>query len=168
MDNIQSLRTDDCIDEVISLYANMVYRIAFSYTGKRDEADDIFQEVFIRYINYDKPFTSEEHRKAWLIRVTVNCSKSLFRSFWKRNIKPVEEVDEKETTFEMQEETDLYLALMKLPKKYRTVIHLYYYEDLSTKDISRILQENESTIRSRLKRGREKLKEYLREEWNYE
>jgi len=78
----QSLRKDDCLESVIEEYSTMVYRLAVSQTGNRTDADDVFQEVFLRYIRRERSFESEEHRKAWLIRVTVNCCKNYFNSAW--------------------------------------------------------------------------------------
>lgn len=161
---IQSLHTDDCIESVIRKYSDMVYRLAFSQTRVKSDADDIFQEVFLRYIRKNPEFESEEHRKAWLIRVTINCCKKLWLSSWKRKIMPLEDT----ISFEMQEEADLYYALEKLPCKYRIVIHLFYYEDLSVQQISEVLNIKQSTIRGQLTRARTKLKENLKGELCYE
>lgn len=162
---LHSLRTSECIDEIISLYSDMVYRLAFSHTGSRHDADDIYQEVFIRLINFDTAFVSEEHRKAWLIKVTINCCNKLWSSAWRRRAVLWEEESNTETkAFEIPEETALFYALQKLPAEYRVAIHLFYYEELSIREIAQILNEKESTIRSRLTRSRKKLKSLLKEE----
>ncbi len=116
----QSLRTDDCAEKVIKYYADMVYRLAFARTGTKYDADEVFQEVFMRYIKKQPVFENEEHRKAWLIRVTINCSKKLWNSVWKRKVVPLA----KTIPFETKEDIDLYNELQQLPKKYREVIHL--------------------------------------------
>lgn len=158
----QSLRTDDCIENVVKFYSNMVYRLAFSQTRNKSDADDIFQEVFMRYIKKQPQFETEEHRKAWLIRVTINCTKKLWASSWLKKTKPLDE----NMTFETREDTNLHYELQKLPIKYRVVIHLFYYEDLSIEEISSVLKRKPSTIRTQLTRARYKLKEILKEDYN--
>lgn len=98
-------------------------------------------------------FQSEEHKKAWLIRVTINCSKTILNSSF---IKHRTELDEN-LSFETPERHDIYYAVLKLPIKYKTVVHLYYYENYSIKEISNILRTNENTIKSRLARARKQL-----------
>ncbi len=156
----KSLRTDDCMDNVIKAYSNMVYRLAFSQTRNKSDADDIYQEVFFRYIRKKPQFETEEHRKAWLIRVTVNCCKKMWISSWRKKIVPLDET----IIFEMEEETNIHYELQKLPLKYRAVIHLFYYEDLSIEEISESLNQKPSTIRTQLTRARYKLKEILKED----
>lgn len=158
----QSLRTDDCPESVVKAYSNMVYRLAFSQTRNKSIADDIYQEVFLRYIRKKPNFESEKHRKAWLIRVTVNCCKKMWASSWIKKMVPLNET----IVFEMKEETDLYRELQKLPNKYRAVIHLFYYEDLSIEEISEILNQKPSTVRTQLTRARYKLKEILKEDYD--
>ena len=142
---------------MIEKYFDTVYRLALSQTQERHRADDVLQEVFLRYIRSDKLFESEEHIKAWLIRVTINCSKSSFTTAWSRRTVPLSE----DITFEMPEQEELYLTVAKLPKKYRAVIHLFYYEDLSVKDIAKCLKLKESTFKSQLHRAREMLRQML-------
>ena len=158
----QSLRTDDCMEEVVRIYSNMVYRLAFSQTRNKSDADDIFQEVFMRYIKKQPLFQSEDHRKAWLIRVTINCSKKFWASSWLKKTMPLNET----IVFKMKEDSHLNCELKKLPIKYRTVIHLFYYEDLSIEEISIILKRKPSTIRTQLTRARYKLKEILKEDYD--
>ncbi len=158
----QSLPTDDCMEDIIKAYSNMVYRLAFSQTRNRSYADDIYQEVFMRYIRNKLQFETEKHRKAWFIRVTVNCCKKMWVSAWMKKIVPLNET----ISFEMKEETNLHYELQKLPMKYRAVIHLFYYEDLSVEAISEALNQKPSTIRTQLTRARYKLKEILKEDYN--
>ena len=162
MMEIQSLRTDDCIDEVIDRYSNMVYRLALAQMKNKQDAEDIFQEVFLRYISKPRTFESEEHRKAWLIRVTISRSRSL-QTAWFRKTEPLDDSIAAETpTPETEAENDLSEYLELLPQKYRSVIHLFYYEELSTKEISEILDAKESTVRTWLTRARSILGEKLR------
>lgn len=159
--NTQSLRTDDCVDDVIERYAAMVYRLAFAEAKSRSDADDIFQEVFLRYINNSSAFENEDHRKAWLIRVTLNCAKKLWASSFYRRTTVLDE----SISYEIKEENDLHRALIQLPAKYSGVLHLFYYEDLSIEQISRTLGMKPSAVRTRLTRARRILKEKLKGEW---
>ena len=145
---------------ITELYFDKVYRLALSRTGSRSHADDVVQEVFIRFLKTDTVFESEEHAKAWLIKVTVNCSKNVFSSSWFKRTVPLSE----EITFNDSYSGDVYLTVSKLPQKYRTVIHLFYYEDMSIKQIADILGTKETTVKSQLHRAREMLKPMLDEE----
>lgn len=157
----QPLLEDDCTDRVIRFYSDMVYRLAFARTGSRNDADDVFQEVFLRYVKKKPLFQTEEHRKAWLIRVTINCSKKFWNSWWK---KKVEYLEEEAARFETREDADLYHELQQLAPKYREVIHLFYYEDLSIEEIGRILNRKKSTVRTQLTRARTMLRSILEED----
>lgn len=150
--------TDDHINDVLLKYSNMVYRLALSRTKNISDAEDIMQEVFLRLVKKAPEFESEEHRKAWLIRVTVNCSSKLHNSAWFRRTVPLEE----ELKFETAEKSEIYYAVMELPLKYRTVIHLFYYEDLPIATISDTLSIRESTVKSQLLRARQLLRVKLK------
>lgn len=158
---------NDCIDieinDVIEKYSSMVYRIAFSKTNSKNDADDIFQEVFLRYIKNKKPFKDEEHRKAWLIRVTVNCCNKLFSSSWFKKTEPLSEISDNATvTVSMDsDEKELYEAVMELPDNYRIVIYLFYYEEMSIDEISKALKISKSNVKVRLTRARNSLKKFL-------
>lgn len=158
----QSLRTDDCAENVIRFYSKMVYRLAFARTGTRHDADEVFQEVFLRYLKKQPVFKEEEHRKAWLIKVTINCSKKLWNSAWRKRTQPLEET----MMFETREDQGLYEQLQRLPAKYREVIHLFYYEDMSLEEISRVLNRKNATIRTQLTRARAMLKTILKEDYD--
>lgn len=149
--------------EIIDKYFDMIYRLALSRTGDKSHADDVTQEVFLRYIEQTKAFESEEHIKAWLIRVAINCSKDIFTSSWFKKTEPLNE----DIPFDTPEKGDVYYAMQELPQKYRTVIHLFYYEDFSVNEIAKYLKLNESTVRSQLHRGRELLKIKLKEGYDF-
>lgn len=155
--NFNQPTSDEFIDEVIDKYSDMVYKIAFSQTKNREDSDDIFQKVFLQIVKNTKPFQSEEHLKAWLIRTTLNFCKKLWSSAWNRHTVELN-ID---IPFEMEEQSDLYTFVLKLPDKYRIVIHLFYYEDMSITQISNALNIKENTIKSHLRRGRDLLKEKL-------
>lgn len=153
------------IEETVEKYKDRLFAVALNVTRNPDDADDAVQEAFISYYKNVTDFESESHIKAWLIRVTVNKAKDISSSFWKRHSQSLEEY--KETlTFEQPEDSGLFDAVMALPDKYRVAIHLYYYEEYSIKEISEILNEKETTVKSHLSRGRMLLKEKLKEEWN--
>lgn len=148
------------IDDVIHTYRDMVYRLAFARMGTKYDADEVFQEVFVRYLNKQPKFRDEEHRKAWLIRVTVNCCNKLWNSSWRKKTETLQE----NLVWETPEDHDLHQALQQLPVKYREVIHLFYYEELSTAQIADILHRKDATIRTQLTRARTMLRNILKEE----
>ncbi len=155
-----SLRTDESIDEVVERYADMVYRLACAQTGRRDSADDVFQEVFLRLVRRNPTFASEEHRKAWLGRGTPNCCKKLGASAWRRHVVPVERLPEHGQADDF-EALALRDALARLPEKDRAALHLFYGEGLTSREIGAITGEKEASVRSRLSRARAQ----LRKEW---
>jgi RNA polymerase sigma-70 factor (ECF subfamily) len=163
-----SLSVNEQIDEVLRTYADMVYKLALSQTKNRADADDVFQEVFVRYMRNTKPFASEEHQKAWLIRVTINCSRKLMRSAWFRRTVALTDRPTEPPTFDTKEKSEVYEAVLRLPRKYRTAIHLFYYEDMSIADIGKALRLPESTVKSHLARARRLLKQQLEGEWDHE
>lgn len=162
MEKDERIRLD--AEEVLNEYSDMVFRLAFARTGNQSDAQDIMQEVFLKYMQSDKTFADREHLKAWLIRVTINVAKNMMTSAWHKNTTNLEEADA--VTVEIKEKSNVYYAVLELPEKYREVIHLFYYEGYSIEEISRILEMNESTVKSRLRRGRQKLKEILGGDWD--
>ncbi|WP_298018246.1 RNA polymerase sigma factor [uncultured Dysosmobacter sp.] len=148
--------TADAVDR----YGAVVYRMACAQTRSRQDADDIFQDVFLRYHRSAPVFESEEHRKAWLLRVTVNRARSLFTAPWRQRAVPLEDV----YACTDPEASAVDMALARLSGKYRSVIHLYYYEGYGTDEIAEILNRPPSTVRAQLTRARQKLKELLKEE----
>lgn len=146
--------------QIIKRNSDLVYKLAFSQMKNKDDADDVYQEVFLRYIKYRIIFDNPDHEKAWFIRVTLNCCKTVFNSFWRTKVTEFNEISE---TAEYNRE-DLSYALEKLPKKYNAVLHLFYYEDLSVEDISEILKIKQANVRMLLTRARRKLKEIIERE----
>ena len=147
-------------DIVFEKYHNTVYRLALARTQNISDAEDIVQTVFLRLVGATTVFNDEEHIKAWLIKVTVNASKNLMLSSWMRLTSPLDE----NISTQMAETGEVYHAVMKLPVKYRTAIHLFYYEGYTCSQIADLLNTNEATIKTRLKRAREKLKLALKGE----
>jgi len=164
-----NLSTEDIIDK----YADMVYRLAVNEMGNRDDAQDVFQEVFMRLVRYRERISTEEHLKAWLIRVTINCARKQQTAAWRKNVTYLEQEDGEhipdeasEKPFSEVENTDssVVSAVAGLPEKYRTVIYLFYYEEKSVSEIAALLSEKESTVKSKLHRAREMLKTKLKGE----
>ena len=143
-------------------YMDTIYRVAYSWTKNSDDANDVTQDVLIQLYKTTKEFESDSHLKNWLIRVTVNQCKMIFRSPWSK----MEDIGEYANTLGFEEEShlDLFQAVMNLDKKYRVPILLFYYEGYSTAEISSILGIPEKTVSTRLFRAKAKLKDYLKEE----
>ncbi len=186
--------TIDNAQSVITAYADMVYRLAYAMMRDRSDADDIFQEVFLRFIRRGPVFHSPEHARAWMLRVTVNCCKNHWKSPWADGrMEPLEKQDMHGDSHNVLEEQDiagkteagrteadpaqlaqerwqreqLRRGIGELPEKYRLVIHLYYYEELSTEEIARLLHKRSSTVRTQLVRAREQLRGIL-EKYGYD
>ena len=143
-------------------YMDTIYRVAYSWTRNSHDANDVTQDVLIQRYKTTRTFESDSHMKNWLIRVTVNQCKMLFRSPWSK----MEDIGEYADTLGFEEEShlDLFQAVMNLDKKYRVPILLFYYEDYSTTEIASILGIPEKTVSTRLFRAKAKLKNYLKEE----
>lgn len=150
------------LEQVVRQYADTVYRLALANTHHPADADDIFQDVFLKYAQKHPAFASEEHRKAWLIRVTVNCCRSHYRSNWWKRILPLEEAAH--ATAMDDHDPALAEALAQLPAKYRTVIHLHYFENYDTSEIAGLTGQQPSTVRAQLTRARQMLKDLLKGE----
>lgn len=160
MAEIQLSRTDSCISQQIEKFGDMVYRLGIIYLKNEQDAQDVFQEVFLRLFEKEPVFETEEHEKAWIITATSNCCKNILRTAWYRKTvsldklcEPIADPSERETT----------LILLELPVKYRQVLYLHYYEGYKTEEIGEILKVNSATVRTRLKRGRALLQGKLTE-----
>lgn len=153
------------VDEAFQKYADRTFSAAFSICQNRTDADDAVQDTFIKYYSLDMDYESEEHIRAWLIRVAVNRAKDIAGSFWHRNKVAWEDYMD-ELPFETVKDRGLFEAVMRLPDQYRVVIHLFYYEEYSVSEIAEILKRREGTVKSQLSRGRVLLKDMLKEEWD--
>ncbi len=153
------------LHELAAMYQDNLFAVAFNICQNTQDAEDVIQDTFVQYYTTKKEFDNEEHIRAWLIRVAVNKAKNVTRTFWRRNKVSIEDFTEM-LAFETPESETLFETVMQLPKKYRIVIHLYYYEDYSVGEIAKILKLSESNVKTRLMRGRAKLREVLKEEWD--
>lgn len=151
-------------------YADMIYRIGISYCGSAWMAEDVVQEVFLRFLKYTPSFENTIHEKAWFIRVAVNCSKKQKTNAWGRKVVPVEELYETYGSFvsaiegENEEIILLKEQLERLPSKYRLVLYLYYFEEYSVNEIAGMLQIRPNTVSAWLSRARKKLKAFYLEQ----
>ena len=156
---------DTRFKEIYHTMKNDILRLAYSYTHDLADAEDIVQDVFIKLYENLPKLTDDEYLKKWCMRVTINKCKNLFLSSWKKKIRIITEKDENKIYENNSDTTDEVLnALFSLPKNYRVLIVLYYYEGYKIKEISKILKVNESTIKTRLQRARERLEKILKEE----
>lgn len=154
------IKYDPKIETVIQTHYDMVFHLAYARTGNRPDAEDVVQEVFLRYIRRQPDFVDPEHEKAWFLRVSINCSRSLFSTLSKHPTAPLWDND----AGSVDPSSELADLLSRLPQKYRSVIHLFYYEDLRILDIAQLLGLNESTVKMQLTRARRLLKTYLEDE----
>lgn len=155
----------EAFQEAAARYQDMVYRIALHQTGNPADGEDAVQEVFLKLFTCSVPFEGEDHLRRWLIRVTVNHCRDLQRSPWKRRRVSLDALPV-EPSFQEPEQAELYREVMALPEKYRTVLYLFYYEELSVREISEVLGIRTTAVTTRLSRARTKLKERLAEVWN--
>ncbi len=158
--------TEAELEECIGKYHGTVYRLALSYVRNSAEAEDICQSAFIKLWEQSSRGDAPENPKAWLVTVTINLSKNLLRSIRFTRCTELEE-NIPSVSVLTDDETELFQAVTKLPPKYRTVIHLYYYEEYSVKEIAEITGASETVVTTRLYRAREKLKKTLLKEGIY-
>ena len=152
--------TDKTPEQLVRAYGDMVYRLAYAQTRSRHDADDVFQEVFLRVVQRRPSFDSEAHEKAWLIRVTLNCLKSHWRAAWRRHDVPLDD----RIPCPAPEERALDDALRRLSPKARTAVHLFYFEGYTAEEIARMGGEKPSAVRTRLTRARAQLRDLLKGE----
>ena len=154
------MRSEQEITRVIGQYADTVRRICMLHLKNHADTEDIFQTVFLKYALYSDVFESQEHEKAWLIRVTVNACKDLLKSFFRSQVISVEEIAELPTPMS-QDNREVLEAVLSLPAKYKDVVYLHYYEGYTAPEISRILRMNLNTVYTRLTRAKEILRNKL-------
>lgn len=167
----------EMLQQKIDLYSDMLYRIAFLQLRNNQDAEDVVQETFYQFIKGRKEFESAEHERAWLIKVTLNGCRKIWRSAWYRHREdmPEGELAEKadagsmeRNVLQKEQSREIMEAVVKLPRKYREVIHLFYYQQMSVREIAQATERKESTVTSQLTRGREMLRKNLKEEYQYE
>lgn len=169
-----SLNAKEDFEKVLNRYNKMIYRLAYARTGNIHDAEDILQEVFLRYVKSGMTFNDENHRKAWLLKVASNCSISLAASSWNKRRTDADtengaaaEASSSESISELAEKSEISnkvrKAVLSLSEKYRTVVHLFYFEDMTVEEISKTMGITVSTVKTRLHRARKTLEERLKE-----
>lgn len=154
------MKNDQEAGLAIEKYSDMVRRICFVQLKNYHDVEDVFQDVFLKYILNDKPFDSEVHEKAWMIRVTINACRDNLKSFFKRKVLSINELVQEPSYIE-ESSFDTLEAVLQLPQKYRNAIYLFYFEGYTAIEIADILGRKENTIYTWLSRGREQLKTAL-------
>lgn len=154
------MRSEEEANRAIERYADTVRRICMVHLKNYADTEDIFQTVFLKYVLYSEPFENEEHEKAWIIRVTINACKDLLKSFFRSRTTSLDTLKEA-TQVPDTEHSELLDAVLSLPEKYKNVVYLYYYEEYSAAEISRILKKNVNTVYTLLTRARHLLKQEL-------
>lgn len=149
----------------LNKYGNSMLRFAYTFVHNYEDSEEIIQDAIIKVISANPEFENERHEKAYLMSTVANLSKN--RIDYNR-IRATDELDENLKEEETEDLSFVWDAVKMLPEKYRAVIHLHYYEGFSTEEIAKCLKRNHSTIRSDLNRGRQKLKEILKEEFDFE
>lgn len=157
---------DNRFKEIFNLYKNDIYRLSYSYSKSFIEADDITQQVFIKLYNHKEVLGKDNSEvKKYLVRITINESKTFLKSLWRKRVVLFDSIENEEYKEEnLESDSNVLNAIMKLPKKYRTIIFLYYYENYKIKEIKELLNISETNIQSILLRARKKLKEMLKED----
>lgn len=151
-----SFASDEYIVRIVKTHSSSMLRAAYAVLRNRDDAEDAVQEAFMKLMETEPLFSDDEHAKAWLLRVTINLSKNMLKASSRKNESTAEEI-----SYTENESDEVLYCVMKLEENYRTVIHLYYYEGYSIKEIASILKLPSATVGTRLKRGRAKLRKML-------
>lgn len=156
---------DNRFKEIFDLYKNDIYRLSYSFSKNFTEADDITQKVFIKLYSHKEIMEKDNTEvKKYLIRSTVNESKTFLKSLWRKRVVLFDSIENEKKKEENIENSNVLDAILKLPKKQRTIIFLYYYENYKIKEIKDLLNISETNIQSILLRARKKLKELLKED----
>ena len=156
--------TDTEFETAVGRYGDTVFRLAYSYLKNRADAEDVMQETLLKLYLARKPFQSPEHERHWVVRVAVNECKKLLCSPWRRRTGPLEEAGE--PAFDTPEQSELFDQVIALPKNYRLVVYLYYYEGYQAREIAELTHRNLSTVQTWLMRARGQLQRSLKEAWS--
>ena len=154
------MRSNSEAERAVEKYADTIRRVCFMHLKNYSDVEDVFQEVFLKYILHDDPFESDAHEKAWLIRVAINACKDMFKSFFRRKVCSLEDIDPEPSYFQ-EDHKAILESVLKLPDNYKNVIYLFYYEGYTAVEIAKILNKRENTIYTWLSRAKAKLKEEL-------
>lgn len=154
------MRSEQEVNRAVETYSNMIRRLCMLHLKNHADTEDIFQTVFLKYVLSSVSFEDEAHEKAWFIRVTINACKDLLKSFFRSHVTSLDEVLEQPAEIP-SDHREVLEAVLSLPRKYRDVVYLHYYEDYTAPEISKILGKNVNTIYTLLNRSRQALREKL-------
>ena len=159
------MKSTEDVNRVMEAYADMVRRICFVHLKNRHDTEDVFQNVYMKYLLYEGSFESNEHEKAWFVRVTINACTDWLRTLSRRKWVPLDVLAEESVVLDNPSK-EVLEAVLKLPEKSRDVIYLFYYEEYSAVQIAKILGKKENTIYTWLSRAKDILREQLGGEWS--
>lgn len=154
------MRNETQAKQAIETYSDMIRRICFIYLKNYSDIEDVFQDVFLKYVLYNGIFESKEHEKAWFVRVTINRCKDVLKSFFKKNVSSINDIEESKLSIN-DKYSEVLDAVLQLPYNYKTVIYLFYYENYTAAEIGQMLNKKENTIYTWLSRAKKMLKEIL-------
>lgn len=162
---MRQAETNGRAEMILTRFGDSILRYAYTYLHNMSDAEEVLQDTLVQFLKTAPEFESENHEKAWLLRVAANLSKNRIRY---NKFRETDELNEELVAEEREDLSFVWEAVKSLPVKYREVIHLFYHEGYQTAQIAKVLGRNESTVRSDLRRGREKLKEVLKGEYDFE
>lgn len=162
---MRQAETNGRAEMILTRFGDSILRYAYTYLHNMSDAEEVLQDTLVQFLKTAPEFESENHEKAWLLRVAANLSKNRIRY---NKVRETDELNEELVAEEREDLSFVWEAVKSLPVKYREVIHLFYHEGYQTAQIAKVLGRNESTVRSDLRRGREKLKEVLKGEYDFE
>lgn len=160
--------TQESMNLLVREYSDTVLRVAYTYLKNKADAEDVMQDLFLNIIDKNPEFNDKKHEKLWIIRSTVNLCKNRVSSFWNKHKCSIDDVREMSVCDNYNKDSDVFKAVMDMPEKYRIAVYMFYYEGYSTAEISKITGKNDATVRSYLRRARERLKNVLKEEYDFE
>lgn len=152
------MKSTEDVNRVMEAYADMVRRICFVHLKNRHDTEDVFQNVYMKYLLYEGSFESIEHEKAWFVRVTINACTDWLRALSRRKWVPLDVLAE-ESVMPGDPSKEVLEAVLRLPEKYRDVIYLFYYEEYTAVEIAKILKKKENTVYTWLSRAKDILRE---------
>lgn len=157
------MRDEQEVNRAVDKYADLIRRLCILHVKNYADTEDIFQTVFLKYVLSSVEFESEEHEKAWFVRVTVNSCKDILKGFFRKHTVAIDDLMEQPAVLQ-DEHREVLEAVLSLEQKYREVIYLHYYEGYTAPQISRLIGKKENTVYTLLTRAKKILKEKLRDD----
>ena len=154
------MKTEQDAKQALDRHGDAVRRICFMHLKNHADIEDVFQEVFLKYLLHESAFISDAHERAWLLRVAINQCKDILKSFFRKRVSSIEDAEISDLAIN-DDEREVLDAVLSLPDKYRDAVYLHYYEGYSAVEIAEMLGKRENTVYTWLSRARIKLKEAL-------